>query len=599
MRLWPSQAMTSRSAEDEGGPGGSERLRLLAELVQVLERFISGEYDLWQQLAGRRQLLHHGLRQAVRQAGRRDSDPVPLLDRCWALLSEDVVPLGVQEFYRRDPDYQELDVGHERVVGGARKLVATAQVAVAAVESSHHHFESAERLTTWALKASELFHGSKLDHTLSLEREAASTPAALVSLAYESIEGGAAGASFWTLEWMGAAPVGQVLKAPVAGYHPVHGGFCADLRLRCFEGDGELVEHPEMALRPLGSELVDVIRQAWEGARARPAPGGPPDGHPEKAPCRGPRLRPWLWLSSHASPSAGSLYWAVTVRERRLDPLVPLDGPSLSGPARVAFQLLSLGRRGELRSVVVAQAGPDEQLQPVGFEREKLEAASASGIRRAIVAPDAELSEADRDDFRRQRLDVRAAYDVPSAVKLLQPRRRVRLAAVMAVLLLAVGVAIWPATKDRRLPPEKAPNAMLYRWRNGDRCRLNIAPDQPFLRGWGQRDAEPIAEVEIKAETRAKRLLSYTRSLQGERDHTYVLETDSQKLDELIAGGWELTGGRRPDAGLAFREQEPGTIALWRGRKGSSHCVSTSPEEMQHRGYTELEVVAYVWPYAR
>jgi hypothetical protein len=37
-----------------------------ALLASLLEQLVEGQYDLWQQVAGRRELLRGGLRQAIR-----------------------------------------------------------------------------------------------------------------------------------------------------------------------------------------------------------------------------------------------------------------------------------------------------------------------------------------------------------------------------------------------------------------------------------------------------------------------------------------------------------------------------------------------------
>ena len=49
----------------QGSTPGAEGLHLLATL---LEQFVEGQYDLWQQVAGRREMLRAALRQAVQQA---------------------------------------------------------------------------------------------------------------------------------------------------------------------------------------------------------------------------------------------------------------------------------------------------------------------------------------------------------------------------------------------------------------------------------------------------------------------------------------------------------------------------------------------------
>src|SRR5437870_194234 len=130
-RCWRLSAMTSSTPEVMSGQGGeSEDLYLLATL---LEQLVEGQYDLWQQVAGRRELLRSALRQAMRAAS-ISSDVASLLERCWDLLSDERTSLRVAEFYGRDPDYEQVTVDHERVLLGALRLAVTAQAAVAALQ---------------------------------------------------------------------------------------------------------------------------------------------------------------------------------------------------------------------------------------------------------------------------------------------------------------------------------------------------------------------------------------------------------------------------------------------------------------------------------
>jgi hypothetical protein len=427
-------------------PDGMKGDRAEAEgpalLASLLEQFVAGQYDLWQQVAGRRELLRGGLRQAIREAA-SSPDVAVLLERCWELLTDDRTALRVAEFYRRDPDYEQVPVDHERVLLGALKLLATAQVAVAALQVGAVP-DAAGRLDHWSRVATERFGMGDQPPQHPLGSEPVENPTERVRRAYRRLGGRAGGALFWTLDWLDATSAIEVVKVPVIGYHGRVGGFCADLRLRLIQGEGELVEHPDMALRPLGPELRDVILEACQAA----------------TPGRG---------TTTGSPGRRSVCWSLTVRDRNLDPLVPLDGGSLSGAARAGLLLLRAGHRYNPRAVIVAKAGAGGELRPVGFERDKLEAASASGLRRAIVAPGAALSEGDRDDLAVRGLKLHKAPDIPSALKLVRARRRplpITLAAasgvvtIVALLFLLVGPLTdhKNAPRSNRAPPSPEPS---------------------------------------------------------------------------------------------------------------------------------------------
>jgi hypothetical protein len=441
-------------------------------LVTLLEQLVEGQYDLWQQVAGRRELLRGGLRQAVQEASSSAEDVGPLLKRCWELLTDDRAVLRVAEFYRRDPDYEQVPVDHELVLRGALRLLATAQAAVAARQVATVP-DATARLEEWSRVAVELFATSSQPPGRPLGAELVKDPAACVRQTYKRFGGQAGGALFWTLEWLEATAAVDVMKVPVVGYHPSVGGFCADLRLRLIEGKGELVEHPDMALRPLGPELREVILDAYRAAapgggtpssswfqprRSRRSPGGPlhPVGEPPGE-----------------SPAMTSVCWSLNVRDRNLDPLVPLDGGSLSGAARTGLLLLRARQGYDTRSVIVAKADTGGQLRPVGFERDKLEAAAASSLRQAIVAPGDALSEADRDDLQIRGLKLRKVPDVPSALKLVRAHRRRRPIIIATAIGLAAVGAILLLIGYLTAPPPNLPGAldMVYRV-NQDMIRI-------------------------------------------------------------------------------------------------------------------------------
>jgi hypothetical protein len=307
-------------------------VNLVGQLCEQVEAFAGGDAERWRYLAEKHDLLRRALAQAIRQAADAALDAP--LDECRSLLegAAGVVQVLGYEFY---PD---LGVDTDRLHRNACELIGSALRARAAVR-----------------EAGEGAAG-RLRETLS------------------------GGALEWALSWLErtSAPDGGVIL-PVAGYSGKVGGFLARLHLtRLGGGEAVLVEHPAMALRPLGPTLLETMRAV---AGALPAP----------------------------------VCWRLSTEDVRSAEM-PLDGDSLGGAAAVAFALLRTGGLADRDCVVVAKVAGD-RLDSVGHEKEKLWEAARRGLKRAVVAEDAALSQADLDDLKAAGLEVVMRGTVAEAVE--------------------------------------------------------------------------------------------------------------------------------------------------------------------------------------
>ena len=177
-------------------------------------------------------------------------------------------------------------------------------------------------------------------------------------------------------------------------------------------------------------------------------------------------------------------------------------------------------------------------------------------------------------------------------------RRRVRVVVPLAALSLLIGGLVVSArTGDG--PVAESPKAVLYRFHNGERCRLSNASYESYLERAGYRLDRAIAEVAVSGADGAERLLSYTIAPEPNvRYYTYAREGDTRHLERLRAQGWRPSGGEAQpnDAGWIYPSKRRGTVPLWRGRKGWAHCVSIDKQELERLGYRDLEMAGYVWP---
>jgi hypothetical protein len=139
---------------------------LLMQLRDTLQEFVEGNEFAWQYLAGRYDLLRRALREAVVQVD--TDDPVPLLEECWRLLTDERAARRLEAYCRAA--YPNADVDTHRLCRHARALLATAQAAVAARQLSTHT-DARERLLHWAAEAARLFGSGSQDLTLDISRD--------------------------------------------------------------------------------------------------------------------------------------------------------------------------------------------------------------------------------------------------------------------------------------------------------------------------------------------------------------------------------------------------------------------------------------------
>jgi hypothetical protein len=332
-------------------------MALVEEPVETLQLFAQGQWPLWQQLAGDYGLLRRGLREAV------DNQATVALQGCWDALKHQDVPRVIAHYYYR----QSREVDSDRLARNARALVATALVAAWARQSppSPDSVEQAER---WAWQAAELLGGTVGGGTpgslsASLSWTTGMEPAELIEKIYAHLAGEGyevTGARHWSLYWVGASRAERRLRVPVACV--VRGrGHLGDLHLELLAaGPDVLIEDPEMALWPVGGSFLETLEQARQGVN-------------------------------------GVFSWRFAFRESEQVGQVPLVGYSAGGAAAVGFRLLAQGQPYDAGCLIVAGVEQGDKLRAVGGEREKLDAAVEGGIRRAVVAPETALSQADRE----------------------------------------------------------------------------------------------------------------------------------------------------------------------------------------------------------
>lgn len=424
-------------------------LSCLHELRDALLQLTAGEAFAWQRIGGNYDLLRRALVETVR--GREEADPAPLLDQCWQLLNDPQCLEQITRFHRLDPHYAGVNVASSWLHRNACALMATARTAVAA---QHRDLVS---LMTWAGVAAELLghRGDSISPEM-LDRTSG-PPAALVDEAFRVLaEHGwrAQGARVWTHSWLprpasakasssrrrsrsrrpGSGVLGgPALRVPVSGCFDGT-GFLADLCLFRLGGAGELVPHPDTALQPLGAHLLGGLEAAWESSRQ-------------------------------------SVCFTFGVRDATVPSWVPLEGTSLSGAAAVGFELLARGQSGVVRRVIVAHAAADGRLEPVGHEKEKMQAAFEGDVPSVVLAHDSHVRETCIERYRQSGQEVVRASSLSEVFQL--PERppakaegggRKTLALGLVALLLGAGAGTWRATTsghDGRCPATASPERSL------------------------------------------------------------------------------------------------------------------------------------------
>lgn len=401
-------------------------LPCMQELRDELALLSAGQWVAWQRIGGSYDLLRRALVEAVR--GNEGVDPDPLLEECWSLLSGPRARAQVAKFHRREAHYAGVDVDADWLHRNACALVATARAAHAA------QVQDVPALARWAAVAGALLGRLDTDEPAAVAAESTAPAAELVDRVFRTLtdQGGRVqGARVWTLAWLrrSSAPPGSshdnapaasdapgllegpTVRVPVAGCFDSK-GFLADLCLYSLPGDCELVPHPETALQPLGTQLLGGLRAVWE-------------------------------------PCGQSVCFTFGVHDASVPSWVPLEGTSLSGAAALGFELLARGHKGDVARVIIAQIGADGSLEPVGHEKEKMQAALEGGVRSIVLAEDSQVPETCIERYRQSGQEIvrarslREALDLPVSTPSKRKRRRTAIAVIASFALVLAGLWVF------------------------------------------------------------------------------------------------------------------------------------------------------------
>jgi alpha-glucoside transport system substrate-binding protein len=402
------------------------------ELRDELALLSMGEWVAWQRIGGSYDLLRRALVEAVR--GNEGVDPGPLLEECWSLLSSPQAREQVARFHRREPHYAGVDVDAARLHRNACALMATARAAHAA------RVGDVLALARWASVAGALLGWLGTDEPVAVSDKSPAPAAELVDRVFRTLSdqgGRVQGARMWTMAWLPRSAVppgsshddarptsdaepglldGPSVRVPVAGCFDSK-GFLADLCLYRLPGDGELVPHPETALQPLGTQLLGALRAVWE-------------------------------------PCGQSVCFTFGVRDASVPSWVPLEGTSLSGAVAHGLKLLARGHEGDVGRVIIAQVGADGVLEPVGHEKEKMQAALEGGVRSVVLAADSPVPETCTDRYRQSGLEVvrartlREALELPLALPTGRKKNKIAIALAVSVSLVLAGLWFIGGTED-------------------------------------------------------------------------------------------------------------------------------------------------------
>ncbi|MGA2136962.1 MAG: hypothetical protein ABSH50_32120 [Bryobacteraceae bacterium] len=146
------------------------------------------------------------------------------------------------------------------------------------------------------------------------------------------------------------------MKVPIAG-HCAGAGFLAELQLYSIASTPPVaVEHPELALEPLGAQLMEAV-----GEQAR--------------------------------TKGISFMWHIVVRDELGAQLAPLDGDSLGAALAAGVELMSRRLTYNPGCLLIGRVLEDQRLGRTGYEREKLVRARSAAFTRIGVALDSGISD--------------------------------------------------------------------------------------------------------------------------------------------------------------------------------------------------------------
>jgi len=321
--------------------------------------------------------------------GALEHDPTSALREAWELLRRDAGT--VQGAITRE--YADRAVDPDRICHNARAMVATAEAACAVKRASSHASAWLIFLDSWRRAARDLSRvavSASPPNVSGWSSLGTPDPTGLLQHARGELAGTGwplAALSHWTLYWLRVPPASHKLAMPLAGWCQ-GGGFLAHLELTLLDsGKGELVEDPEIALRPLGNELLRTLEEQRERRTRK------------------------------------SVSWALTGTL----PDEPLEGSSLGAAAAVGFALLDSGEPCAGGTLLLARVRDDDGLERVGDEKAKIDAAILSRtqppIRRVGVAKNTALSSSDIAHLSSPGVSLELLADVSSAVAFASGRR--------------------------------------------------------------------------------------------------------------------------------------------------------------------------------
>jgi hypothetical protein len=348
----------------------------LAEVRERLVRISQGQSSAggqsfdWRDLIGESNLLRGALHDAVCSAATHD--PGAELREIWDLMVRpaSLARLKVDLAIQYAVTSRETPPWADRLHRHASLLIASAAIECCRARANAGGSEAnaggseanaggndawQEQLAWWIAAGGRFGFaiGAQPDTPPDWPRSLAGTCAALQAAGWDANLLG-----YWSRYWGEKPRVLATCRAPVVGVCNGR-GFLAHLILEWIERRPFTIEHPEGALAPYGESLLATVAAVSRG-------------------------------------SAKGVAWHIRVLEKLPKGVLPLDGSSLGGAAAVGFRLLNRGRPYKADTILICAVGANGRLERVGGEVAKLQAARDSGIRRAGIAMDSDLSADDQ-----------------------------------------------------------------------------------------------------------------------------------------------------------------------------------------------------------
>jgi hypothetical protein len=330
-------------------------------LSKSLSLFVEKDHLRWLDLADEDVLLK-GLQAGVRAS--HDQAVVSVLEDSWSFITDPRVEKRLEKVFGSSKEDIEIAM---RLCRNARGLVATALGAVAAKDALSHE-DARQRLAKWWCEAARHLTreaGTEIPAVPSLS--SVQDPASLTEQLSEKLSSCRwpfGTLRYWTLYWLElqshVATRGLSVWFACRDKNEFNKeyGFLAQLFLDVLKGTGEeLVEHPEIALFPFGSQLKGSLDLSWELSRSL-------------------------------------VCWNIKLNDQSDRALEPLDGDSLSGAAARGFWFARHGKVPDDGVIVLARlAAPGSPghgylLREVTGVEAKVQAIAADGRFDTIVVAD-------------------------------------------------------------------------------------------------------------------------------------------------------------------------------------------------------------------